>query len=168
MQDNPVGQQWSRSSDDEGNNNNKSSDGDDERVVRKDHGAGGVEMALSPSKEEKRLAAAFAHPATKDPQQIVWVPRDSLGLGEEAVRLMRERKIEATEKDATVSEKVRLSSLPLLRFRKKTCADPQFRSLVWICAPTGQSRYLWTSSRRRLPRGLDFVPSFASVISVSL
>ncbi|CED82447.1 Uncharacterized conserved protein [Phaffia rhodozyma] len=48
---------------------------------------------------------AFTHPAVKTGQQIVWVPRDNLGLGEEAVKEMRRMKIKASHHDTTVSEK---------------------------------------------------------------
>lgn len=73
-------------------------------LKKKDHATGMSTPAST--REERKLLSAFAHPATKDGQQIIWVPRDSLGLGQEAVRLMHERNIEATDKDATLSEKV--------------------------------------------------------------
>lgn len=113
MQDNPVAQEWSRSSEDVESHSGAAraikskdfSNGEEEHLQGSTKGSG---VATPPqSRDDRRLAAAFAHPATKDPQQIIWVPRDALGLGEEAVRLMKKLKIEATDKDATINEKVR-------------------------------------------------------------
>lgn len=47
----------------------------------------------------------FAHPAISHPQPTVWLPKDTLGLGEEEARACTEFGVEASTKDAFMNEK---------------------------------------------------------------
>lgn len=47
----------------------------------------------------------FAHPAASRPQRIVWFPRDRLGLAEEEERACVEGGVDASLKDAEMSER---------------------------------------------------------------
>lgn len=64
-------------------------------------------MGRNAKEDEMEHENAFTHPAAKTDQQIIWLPRDSLGLGEEAVGQLRRMKIRASYHDALVTEKVR-------------------------------------------------------------
>ncbi|KAJ7185579.1 hypothetical protein C8R46DRAFT_1172224 [Mycena filopes] len=61
----------------------------------------GARAARIKSEEEY----GFAHPAASRPQRIVWFPRDRLGLAEEEERACMEVGVEASTKDAEMSEK---------------------------------------------------------------
>lgn len=47
----------------------------------------------------------FAHPAISRPQRTIWIPKDHLGLGEEEVAGCREAGVEASDRNASLSEK---------------------------------------------------------------
>ncbi|KAI0366794.1 DUF221-domain-containing protein [Pilatotrama ljubarskyi] len=47
----------------------------------------------------------FYHPASIEPQPIIWLPRDPLGLGEAEERAIREAGIKVSTKDARMDEK---------------------------------------------------------------
>ena len=47
----------------------------------------------------------FAHPAAVEPQRVVWVPRDGLGLGEAEARAIGEMGIRVSLDDARMDEK---------------------------------------------------------------
>jgi hypothetical protein len=47
----------------------------------------------------------FAHPAASRPQRTVWLPKDTLGLGEEEVRACNDVGVDASVKDAVMNEK---------------------------------------------------------------
>jgi hypothetical protein len=47
----------------------------------------------------------FAHPAISRPQQVIWIPRDTLGLCDEAVRGCEEMGVSATMEGAVMNEK---------------------------------------------------------------
>jgi hypothetical protein len=92
-------------------------------VARKDHARRGSAdsghlAGGKKSKEERELEEAFAHPATCAEQQILWLPKDNLGLAEEAVRNLKEYKIHATTRDAQLDAKVCLSyTFPIISYR---------------------------------------------------
>lgn len=62
----------------------------------------------------------FTHPAAVEPQQVVWLPRDTLGLAVDAERLIRGDGIEVTTEGAVMDAKghVDVSSAPPEETRK--------------------------------------------------
>lgn len=56
-------------------------------------------------------AYAFAHPATKEPQRIIWLPEDELGLAEAEVKDNLSVGIASTTKDAVLDDEVSCETL---------------------------------------------------------
>jgi len=54
------------------------------------------------------LDYGFAHPALTRPQRVVWIPEDTLGLGEEEVKANGEMGVLATTQGAKLDEKGRV------------------------------------------------------------
>lgn len=56
----------------------------------------------------------FAHPAASRPQRTVWIPKDTLGLGEEEERACQEAGVDVSVSNATMNEKgkVAISGAP--------------------------------------------------------
>lgn len=50
--------------------------------------------------------AAFFHPASKDPQRIVWIPKDDLGLGDDQVEGNIAAGVKSSNRNATISKDV--------------------------------------------------------------
>lgn len=65
------------------------------------------ESAAERSREDYDVDA-FAHPATKEPQRIIWLPEDELGLAVAEVKDNLSVGITATTKDAVLDSKVSL------------------------------------------------------------
>lgn len=61
-----------------------------------------AEAFRAPDEEEWK---DFYHPASVEPQRVVWVPRDGMGLGEAEVRANREAGIKASLDDARMDDK---------------------------------------------------------------
>ncbi|KAF8221509.1 DUF221-domain-containing protein [Tricholoma matsutake] len=59
--------------------------------------------ALAKAKTEDDYG--FAHPAVSRPQRTVWLPKDTLGLGEEEVVACMDAGVDASVKDAVMNEK---------------------------------------------------------------
>lgn len=49
---------------------------------------------------------AFFHPATKDPQRIIWIPSDVSGLSSTEIQAMHEQGVAATSKHASMATDV--------------------------------------------------------------
>lgn len=77
-------------------------------------------------------ADAFAHPATKEPQRIIWLPEDELGLAEAEVKDNLSVGIASTTKDAVLDKEV-------------SCVRPR-GDLRADALNTGQGRDLRTTS----------------------
>jgi calcium permeable stress-gated cation channel len=56
--------------------------------------------------EETLDSDAFSHPATKEPQRVIWLPEDALGLAAAEVRDNEYIGISSTYQDATLDRKV--------------------------------------------------------------
>ncbi len=56
--------------------------------------------------EETLDSDAFSHPATKEPQRIIWLPEDALGLAAAEARDNESVGIASTYQDATLNKKV--------------------------------------------------------------
>lgn len=50
--------------------------------------------------------AAFFHPAGKEPQRIVWIPQDDMGLGNELVQGNIAHHVKSSDRNATISRNV--------------------------------------------------------------
>lgn len=51
----------------------------------------------------------FAHPAASRPQQTIWLPKDTLGLSNEEVAALREKRIDVSTHDAEMDGKGKVS-----------------------------------------------------------
>jgi hypothetical protein len=49
---------------------------------------------------------AFFHPATKDPQRIIWLPRDDLGLCDDEIERNAASGVQSTNTHAWLNSKV--------------------------------------------------------------
>jgi len=47
----------------------------------------------------------FNHPASVEPQRVIWLPHDSLGLAQSQVEALREAGVEASTENATIDDK---------------------------------------------------------------
>ena len=62
-------------------------------------------LSAVPGVDEAAGPKDFYHPASVEPQRVVWVPRDGLGLGEAEARAIGEMGIRVSLDDARMDEK---------------------------------------------------------------
>jgi hypothetical protein len=95
------------------------------------------ENAVERSREDYDVDA-FAHPATKEPQRIIWLPEDELGLAGAEVKDNLSVGILSTTKDAVLDSKVRTMSLiatrPLMRPLNRARSRSTARLLITLKA----------------------------------
>ena len=65
----------------------------------------GSRLSQMPGVDEEAGPKDFYHPASVEPQPVVWLPRDPLGLGEAEERACREAGIEVSTRDAVMDDK---------------------------------------------------------------
>jgi len=108
-----------------------------------DNQEGGAQRSLAESRrtEETLEEDAFSHPATKEPQRVIWLPLDELGLADAEVRDNELVGIKSTHRDAVLDSKVscKAPGLPALPF-------PRCRSEPLFAA--GSRRGQWSATRR--------------------
>jgi hypothetical protein len=71
--------------------------------------AEGDEDDVRALEQPKKLPTDFNHPASVEPQRIIWLPHDTLGIGEEEVMAMRQVGIEASTEDASMDAKGKIA-----------------------------------------------------------
>ena len=64
---------------------------------------------------------AFFHPATKEPQRILWLPRDELGLCEAEIEANASAGVDSTHRYAILNAKVRVIPHALNRLTRGQC-----------------------------------------------
>lgn len=80
---------------------------EDEAKTEADFAKPGGRGARRPQREDGADPKAFLHPATKDPQRILWLPRDALGLADAQVAENTAAGVESTTRNAIFNSQVR-------------------------------------------------------------
>ena len=65
-------------------------------------------VSRSRAEDEEGEVNDFYHPATVEPQRIVWIPEDTLGLSKDEVRACVENGVDASSVNARMDEKGRV------------------------------------------------------------